>query len=192
MNRSNEATVWRFTFYGAEEVNSFLVACRKTGKAMIVDAGGFDEGLIDIAKENKLEINYLLITHHHYDHTEAVPEIIKWKSDIKIIAREFDLFEKVYKHAEACDIQLGELEGEVLHVPGHTNDMLVLHIAGHLFTGDALFAGSVGGTSNSENYNEQLVGIKEKLLTYPPDTIIHPGHGPDSSISLEMRYNPFL
>ncbi|MDP8239173.1 MAG: MBL fold metallo-hydrolase [Candidatus Hatepunaea meridiana] len=181
-----------FLFTDREEVNSFLAACPETGQALIIDAGGFNEQLEQVVIDNNLKVIALFITHDHYDHTDAVDYVYKRFPDIELIAYSYSYGKKVRRPKDSDSLTIGKLCGKIHHIPGHTNDMLVLCLGGHLFTGDTLFAGSVGGTTNSDNYLTQVQGIRSKLLTYPDDTIIHPGHGPDSSIGLERTFNPFL
>ena len=181
-----------FLFIGSEESNSYLVSCSETKEAMIVDAGGFDERLSEIVDEQKLNVRFLFITHSHYDHVEAAEKILKKYPDLKIVALQYGKGDNVIRPKDGSDFSLGRLNGRIYHIPGHTSDMLVLYLNGHLFTGDALFAGSVGGTTSDTNYEQQLEGIRTKLLSYPDDTVIHPGHGPNSTIGLEKSFDPFL
>ncbi|NQU06508.1 MAG: MBL fold metallo-hydrolase [Calditrichaeota bacterium] len=182
----------RFLFIDSEEVNSYLMVCEDTRQALLIDAGGFDERLKQVVKTFDYKVNYLFITHAHYDHTEAVDQVFGLFPEIKLISAEYTYGNNIMKPTDGEKFTLGSLIGKFHHIPGHTDDMTVLYLDGHLFTGDALFAGSVGGTANDDNYKQQIKGIKEKLLTYPDDTIIHPGHGPDSTIGLEKSFNPFL
>jgi glyoxylase-like metal-dependent hydrolase (beta-lactamase superfamily II) len=182
----------KFLFIDKEEVNSYLIACEDTRQALLVDAGGFDEKLQRIVNTYDYKVKYLFITHAHYDHTGVVKQVFELFPDIKLIAQEYCFGNNIIKPSEDERFKLGNLNGRFHHIPGHTEDMTVLYIDGHLFTGDALFAGSVGGTASDDNYKRQIMGITEKLLTYSDDTIIHPGHGPDSTIGLEKSFNPFL
>lgn len=182
----------RYMFSNGQEVNSFLMACEETSEAMIIDAGGVDERLIDDVKIRQLDVIKLFITHDHYDHTEAVGKIFELFPRIELNSFSYSFANNGRKVLDGEDFILGNLRGKFLHIPGHTQDMMALYINGHLFTGDALFAGSVGGTSTDEDYHRQIEGIKRKFLLYPDETRIHPGHGPDSSIGLEKSFNPFL
>ena len=184
--------VERFMFSNGQEVNSFLAACPETGQGMIIDAGGLDKRLQKIVEEKQITVTRLFITHDHYDHTEAVDKILSLFPGIELISFSYGYGSTVRKTLDGEEINLGNLNGKFLHIPGHTEDMMVLYFAGHLFSGDALFAGSVGGTSSEEAYRLQIKGIKEKILCFPDETLIHPGHGPDSTVGLERSFNPFL
>jgi glyoxylase-like metal-dependent hydrolase (beta-lactamase superfamily II) len=79
----------------------------------------------------------------------------------------------------------------VLATPGHTPDGVCLAFSGHVFTGDSLFAGSVGGCSGAA-HRRLLDGIRQHLFALPPDTQVHTGHGPSSTIAIESQHNPFF
>ena len=87
---------------------------------------------------------------------------------------------------------MGKLTGRVLATPGHTPEGVSLAFPGHVFTGDALFAGSVGGTASQANYDQQIAAIRTQVFSLPPETEVHPGHGPSSTVAVERRYNPFF
>ena len=90
-------------------------------------------------------------------------------------------------------VVIGELRFKVLHVPGHSPGGICLLCGNDLFVGDALFAGSIGRTDLPEGDHELLIsGIRQKLLSLPDGTIVHPGHGPDTTIGREKKHNPFL
>ena len=95
--------------------------------------------------------------------------------------------------AESEKFRAGSLDFDVLHTPGHSPGGVSLRIDGHVFTGDALFAGSVGRTDfhNSDTL-ALLDGIRTRLMALPDDTIVHSGHGPDTTIGRERKTNPFL
>ncbi len=180
--------VERFNFPEVEEVNSFIISCNSTGKALIVDVGGFDSRMEEYIEINNLTVESLFITHAHYDHIGKIDAVIAKYPAARIYTDDHH----GNSISEGEVFELGKVSGIFHRIPGHTDDMAVLHIAGHLFTGDSLFAGSVGGTHSSANYFKQIQGISTKLLKYPGETIIHPGHGPDSTIELEKTFNPFL
>jgi glyoxylase-like metal-dependent hydrolase (beta-lactamase superfamily II) len=89
-------------------------------------------------------------------------------------------------------VQIGRLSGRVVDTSGHTPVGLSLIFPEVVFTGDALFAGSVGGTSLEPDRVRQLENVRKNLFTLPGDTIVCPGHGPCSTIEIERRFNPFF
>ena len=174
------------------EVNSFIAADSETRDAMLIDAGDYDERIAEYLFDKGLNLKKIFITHDHYDHTEGIaeymnqfhPELISGTSPIG------GCDARIVKHGD--QIQLGRLTGKIYSTPGHTPVGLSLALLGHVFTGDALFAGSVGGTSNPRDYDTQLAAIREHIFTLPGDTLVHVGHGPSSTVAIEKRYNPFF
>jgi len=188
-----EIIIKRFMFEGIEEANVFVAACVITKKAVLIDAGGFNGQVEKFINVNNLNLTHFFITHGHYDHTGKCCEVVRQFKNLIIIAgSKSSVPFKCYIPEDNDVFQLGNLSGRIHRIPGHTDDMIVLYLSGHLFTGDTLFAGSVGGTSNNTNYDLQISGIQNKLCDYPAETVIHPGHGPDSTLELEKLFNPFL
>jgi len=90
-------------------------------------------------------------------------------------------------------VEFGRQSLEVLHTPGHSPGGICLLGSGHLFSGDTLFAGSIGRSDLEGGDHATLIqSITEKILTLPPEVIVHPGHGPDTTIGREKESNPFL
>lgn len=82
---------------------------------------------------------------------------------------------------------------EIIHTPGHTQGGISIRIGDNLFTGDTLFAGSIGRTDFPGGSYEQIIkSIKEKLVPYPDNTIVYSGHGPSSTMGREKEHNPFI
>jgi glyoxylase-like metal-dependent hydrolase (beta-lactamase superfamily II) len=95
--------------------------------------------------------------------------------------------------ADGETLTVGDLSVRVIHTPGHTPGGICLLVDGHLFAGDTLFADSVGRTDLPGGSHEMLVAsIREKLFVLPEGTVVHPGHGPDTTIGREKRGNPYL
>ncbi|MFS8641411.1 MAG: MBL fold metallo-hydrolase, partial [Symbiobacteriaceae bacterium] len=91
------------------------------------------------------------------------------------------------------EVQAGSLRFQVIHTPGHSPGGICLYRPGHLFTGDTLFAGSIGRTDLAGgDYRTLIESIKTRLLPLPPETAVYPGHGPATSLADEKAYNPFL
>ena len=89
-------------------------------------------------------------------------------------------------------MKVGRLAGRVVATQGHTGDSLSIVFPGMAFTGDALFAGSVGGTASRGETQRQLDSIREHIFSLPPETEIHTGHGPSSTVAVESAHNPFF
>jgi len=175
-----------------EEVNAHVAWCTETKAAMLIDAGVYDDRIVAYLREHKLTLETIFITHDHYDHVDGLSEYVR-NYQPEVVAGMTPIGGCPARVASEGDtIRLGKHEGRVLSTPGHTPVALCLAFPGHVFTGDALYAGSVGGTSTQENYDRQIAAVRSQVLSLPPDTLIHCGHGPASTVAVERRYNPFF
>ena len=199
---------------GALETNCYLISCKKTKKAVVIDPGGEDEVelILNLLQINNFDLKYVINTHGHIDHiagnnllkakTEALLLIHKLDADMLVDAnKNFSSFmakeicsppeDKLL--AEGDEVSLGTLNLRVIHTPGHTPGGISLVLNNIVFTGDTLFAGGIGRTDlTGGSYQDLIKSIKEKLLILGDDKIIYPGHGPDSTIGEERRTNPYL
>jgi glyoxylase-like metal-dependent hydrolase (beta-lactamase superfamily II) len=158
--------------------NAYLIADRPGGTGVFVDSGAPLEPLLEAIERHELTVTHLLVTHGHGDHT-AGNETLRRRFDLEIVERAGDRF------------QAGELAIEVLPTPGHSADSLSYLVSGGAcFTGDTLFAGSVGGSGSS--FSDLYRSIMEVLLTLPPETRILPGHSEETSMGREWDENPFV
>jgi glyoxylase-like metal-dependent hydrolase (beta-lactamase superfamily II) len=174
------------------ESNVYLVACTETREAMLVDAGSFPADLARFVKEQALTLRVAFITHNHYDHTDGLQDALTHGVEV-VLSGSGQVGGRLARHVGHGDtITVGQLQGEVRATPGHTPDSLSLVFPGVVFTGDALFAGSVGGTGTAAAAQQQLDALRDQVLSLPPDYEIHPGHGPASTVAVEKRYNPFF
>jgi len=178
--------------------NCYAVGCEETREAAIIDPGMDSEteteSILDFIKQNSLHIKYIINTHGHPDHV-AGNAIIKKATGAPILIHESNS-ERVQADRKLCDgdiIHVGVLKLVVLHTPGHTPDGISLLGDSVVFTGDALFACSVGRTDFAGgSYEELMQSIKTKLLPLPDSVKVYPGHGPSTTIGDEKRHNPFL
>lgn len=197
---------------GPLQVNAYIVGCPATRRALLVDAGSDGEILLDALNRLELQLDLLVSTHGHFDHVggnRAVLQASKvpfamHEADVPLLSRattQAALYGLSTEEsppptrllAEGDRITVGELVFDVLHIPGHSPGSICLVGQGHAFVGDVLFAGSVGRTDLPGGSYETLIrGIRDKLLTLPEETVVHPGHGPDTSIGREKRFNPFV
>lgn len=154
----------------------------------------------------------ILLTHTDLDHIAGLHELREAFGDVPIavhsaerdviaggtpLRREFSpvatRFDHVQSLAEGEQFKAGSLAFDVLHTPGHSPGGVSLKIDGFLFTGDALFAGSIGRSDFANSDGAALLeGIRSKLLAEPDDVIVYSGHGPATTIGRERRMNPFL
>jgi hydroxyacylglutathione hydrolase len=200
---------------GPLQCNCSMIVCPETKEAAIVDPGGDAEKIMTFVKDNGLTVKYLLHTHAHFDHILASAEIKK-STGAKICLHEKDKFLydnlegqcklfgfKAEKPAEIDryltddeQIEIGKSKTTVLHTPGHTPGSLcfsVIDKASTLFAGDTLFNGSIGRTDLwGGSFEDLITSINNRLLTLDDSTEVVPGHGQNTNIWQEKKYNPFL
>jgi glyoxylase-like metal-dependent hydrolase (beta-lactamase superfamily II) len=197
---------------GPLQVNCYLVACRKTRDAMVIDPGEEGSRILYLAASEGLKIGKVINTHGHFDHIGANQQLVKATgAELMLHAADLPLLLNAKNHAEIYGLtvvpspepdrlldqgdsfEVGEHTFKVFHVPGHSPGGICLLGDGHLFVGDVLFAGSIGRTDLPGGDFDALVkGVRERLFSLPDETIVHPGHGPDTTIGQERRMNPFV
>ena len=198
--------------------NGFVVGCKDTREAVIIDPGDEVQSLLSFIDRNGLSVRHILLTHAHVDHVTGV-SAAKNALGVPIYLHRDDLF--LYDHAVESgaifDLQVepqppididyqpgqvipfGKLEARPHHTPGHCPGGVCLQIGRsgevgkELFVGDTLFAGSIGRTDlPGGDYATLIASIRLVLFAFGDDAIVHPGHGPDTTIGHERRTNPFL
>ena len=197
---------------GPLQVNCFIASCSKTKEAVVIDPGEEGERILHVAEKEDLKIRKVVNTHGHFDHIGANLHIVeKTGAELLIHADDLPLLQNARNHAEVYGLsvnaspepdrlleqgdtfQVGELSFRVFHVPGHSPGGICLLTEGHLFVGDVLFSGSIGRTDLPGGDFDSLVeGVRERLFALPDETIVHPGHGPDTTIGRERQNNPFV
>ncbi|MEW5783588.1 MAG: MBL fold metallo-hydrolase [Bacillota bacterium] len=189
--------------------NCYLVGCSDTLEGVIIDPGAEGKRILGEIKKLRLSIKAIINTHGHVDHVGAngklkealqVP-ILLHRNDIDIYQRPgFGLGAVTGKQPkpdrfirEGDTIDCGNLKLMVLDTPGHTGGSVSLYLKGAVFTGDTLFAGSIGRTDLAEgSFNTIMRSIRGRLMLLPAQTAVYPGHGPVSTIGEEARTNPFI
>ena len=194
--------------------NSFVLGCEESHEAAVIDPGDEADRILLALAESDLSLKYIINTHGHLDHVAAN----KWLKEITgapILIHPLDapMLNQVASSAAAWGITaenspppdreleegdkvaFGRINLEVIHTPGHTPGSISLVLENHtyVYVGDLLFAGSIGRTDFPGGSYEALEqGIKAKLYSLPDDTVVHSGHGPDTTIGREKQTNPFV
>ncbi|NLY66105.1 MAG: MBL fold metallo-hydrolase [Tissierellia bacterium] len=197
---------------GIYAANCYLVYDEDTKEGIVIDPGGDADDIINKIEELGLDIKYIVLTHGHGDHIAGVEDLKKYtnakvaihKDDAPMVRNgEKNLSSRMAMGTVEIEpdilldeddvIEFGKLSGKVIHTPGHTPGGISLKIEDSLFTGDTLFAGSIGRTDfEGSSYDSIINSIKTKLIVFPDETRVYPGHGPSTSIKMEKRNNPFL
>lgn len=175
----------------ANESNAYLATCSMTRKAILVDAGCYDPRISAALKLHDLVLEYIFLTHNHYDHSGGIGEIISQHGGLVLSAGRTRW--KGKKVREGDEINIGRLRGRVIETGGHTNDSISLLLEERMvFVGDALFAGSIGGTSRARDQKREIENIRKKIFALDDEVEIYPGHGPPSLVGIERTRNPFF
>jgi len=202
---------------GPIETNCYVVACEKTREAVVVDPGfgkSEAEAFIDEIKERGLKVKYIVNTHGHDDHTSG-NKALKEATNAEVLIHEADahmltpfslnrpktrnnetespVADQLLKEGDV--IEAGNIRLTVIHTPGHTKGSISLHSQNDnvAFTGDTLFAQSIGRTDfPGGSYPDIMRSLKTKLAKLPDQTVVYPGHGETTTIGKEKKENPFL
>jgi len=176
--------------------NTYLVADAPGGTAVMIDAGGPVEPLLDRIQADELTLSHVLLTHHHFDHVAELARVRERHADAEVLAHPIEEVEGRTGTIEPGErILAGGLEIEALHTPGHTAGMLSFVVDGtDVFTGDTLFKGSVGGVRapGHTTYDDLRQSIMERLMKLDPAVTIRPGHTDPSTVGAEWEGNAFI
>lgn len=197
---------------GPLQVNCFIVGCELSKEALVIDPGEEGERIYARLASLGLQLKMIINTHGHFDHVGA-NHLLMQRSGAQLLIHSADApllpLAKLHGQKYGLDVQVspspnqllqgnekltvGTLTIQVIATPGHTPGGISLLIGDHLFSGDTLFADSVGRTDLPGGDHKTLVkSIRQGLFILPDATIVHPGHGPDTTIGREKRLNPYV
>lgn len=197
--------------------NGFVVGCERTREAVLIDPGDEVDELMGAVRDLDVQVDAILLTHAHIDHVTGVGRA-KEAYDVPVYLHQDDLFlydATVQQGAmfgfrvqqpppidgfyDGSPLSFGDYEVRVHHTPGHCPGGVCLQIGrkgtpgSHLFVGDTLFAGSIGRTDlPGGDYGVLMRSITGVLFPLGDDAVVHPGHGPDTTIGRERTTNPFV
>jgi glyoxylase-like metal-dependent hydrolase (beta-lactamase superfamily II) len=196
---------------GPLETNAYIVADEETKQAIIVDPGDEPDRILDEVKSDNLKAESVICTHAHFDHIGATGDIKK-ETGARIFLHKSDL--ETYDLAkdqasfwgysmdelpqpddfidEGDEVKVGNLCFKVMHTPGHSKGGICLYGEGVIITGDTIFQGSVGRTDFPGGSIEELKKSFRRIIGLPEETKIYCGHGPETTVGNERKYNFFV
>lgn len=197
---------------GMFQQNCYIVADTESKEAVIVDPGEEADLFLRRIEYERLTLREIWLTHAHLDHVMGVGEIARQTgADIRLHPGDRPLYDNFeaqgakygipvealpepdHEMTEGESLAVGQFEFVVRHVPGHSPGGVALVGCGCVFSGDALFAGSIGRTDlPGGDMGTLMSSIERQLLTLPDETIVYSGHGPATTIGAERRSNPFI
>ena len=201
---------------GAFQSNCFIASCEETSEAIIIDACDEAERILDVIRDLRLQVKMIVNTHAHIDHVTALPAVVSALSVPVVMHKdEMSVYEILPQQAslfgleapaqvtidrfiaEGDLISFGKVSGRVIETPGHSPGGVSLLFDDEqpprVFVGDVLFQGSIGRTDLlGSDHGQMMDTLKNVIMKLPDDAIVHPGHGPETTIGAEKQTNPFL
>lgn len=202
---------------GLLQCNCVILGDPETGRALVIDPGDDVARIAAVLERLNLSVTAILATHAHIDHVGGLAQLAELtgartmlhEADVPLydqleiqaqflgvpapqVARRVDAYV-----GEGSSVDFGRRKVEIVHTPGHTPGSIVLAAAGNkaplVLSGDTLFAGSIGRTDLwGGSYEEIMRSLRTKVLALPDEAVVLPGHGPETTIGVERRTNPFL
>jgi hydroxyacylglutathione hydrolase len=203
----------RTVHVGITQTNCYVVGCEETHEGVVIDPGGHPQRIIDAIEESGLTVRYVLNTHCHFDHMGANAEIVAatgaplalHPAELPILQARggASWFGVLVKESPLPDVELadgqvlevGTLRFQVLHTPGHSPGGVTFYLEkeGVAFDGDVLFQMGIGRTDlPGGDWDTLMRSIQEVLFALPDETVLYPGHGPQTTVGREKRSNPWL
>ena len=187
---------------GTIRTNCYILTDEDTKQAAVIDPGDDAQKILAKIQEEGVEVRYLLLTHGHYDHTTAVPELHQALPEAKIYIHQADANSRLFPLAGQVDdlllysdgdtLPLGSLTIQVLHTPGHSPGSVSLLVGDTLFSGDTLFCSSMGRTDLPGGSHEQIMASLRRLGQLEGNLKVLPGHEWATTLDREREYNYFL
>jgi glyoxylase-like metal-dependent hydrolase (beta-lactamase superfamily II) len=199
---------------GPLQCNCSIIGDQTTHEAMVIDPGDEIDEVLAILQKHSLQVQQIVITHAHIDHVGGAMKLrAATGAPILLNQNDYPLLKMLDVQAawlgmkspakveidhtigQADTVKAGSLEGQVIHTPGHTEGSICIYfpMQQKLIAGDTLFAGSIGRTDlPGGSFEKILSSLHNHVLALPDDTVVVPGHGPNTTIGEERESNPFL
>lgn len=186
----NQAEIHRLVV-GPLDNNVFVLRCKQTGEAALIDAANEHEKLLELCK--RLNVRQVLETHGHWDHIQAVPAVREAGYEVGVTLADAPMLQSYdFLIDDGAVIKVGRLRLRTIATPGHTPGSICFLVDGSpvLFSGDTLFPGGPGATSSpGADFPTIIKSIEERLFSpLPAETLVMPGHGADTTIGNERPY----
>jgi glyoxylase-like metal-dependent hydrolase (beta-lactamase superfamily II) len=175
---------------GPMDNNVYIVRCRQSGEAVLIDAANEHERLLELCRA--LDVRRVLETHGHWDHIQAVPAVRDAGYEVGVTGADAGMLPSYdFVLEDDSVLEVGRLRLRTLLTPGHTPGSICFRLDGSpvLFSGDTLFPGGPGATSfPGGDFPAIIRSIEDRLFPLPADTVVMPGHGLDTVIGEERPH----
>lgn len=196
---------------GELETNCYVV-WDSTGQTLIIDPADDAEAILELVRQENLCVTAVVLTHAHFDHMLAAQSVCDTtNAPLYVGAGDADAMTDANRNLSAWFdpshiirvphyrvlhegdvLPVGEMSFTVMETPGHTPGCICLKHDGHLFSGDTLFADSIGRLDFPGGNTNDMIASLHRLMLLPPETRVYPGHGSATTIGREVEHNPYL
>lgn len=197
---------------GPVQANTYLVY-DETNKGFVIDPGDYNAQLMMMIEQEGIDLEYIILTHGHADHIGGVEYLKKKYPQLKVVAHKLErdmlldpvinVSREIYGRPISFDadiyvddidsLKCGNTEMTFIHTPGHSIGGMCIVCNGCIFSGDTLFRISIGRTDfDGGSFPQIIKSIKDKLFTFPDNTLVYPGHMSETTIGYEKENNPFV